>query len=83
MVSFLPQVIPQLILILVNLLFLTPTTLSGPVPTNRGGFRLRNGLSFPAISFGTAGLSRDTEVAVQTAIEAGFTSFDTAQAWEW
>ena len=48
-----------------------------------GTFPLSNGLAFPAVSFGSAGLGRRTEVVIGMALAEGFRAIDTAQAWEW
>jgi len=47
--------------------------------------KLRNGVRMPRVAFGTAGLPRGGghEAVVTTALNAGFRSFDTAQAYEW
>lgn len=47
--------------------------------------KLRNGVRMPRVAFGTAGLPRGAghEAVVATAFNAGFRSFDTAQAYEW
>mmetsp|Transcript_50055 Transcript_50055/g.98906 ORF Transcript_50055/g.98906 Transcript_50055/m.98906 type:complete len:439 (+) Transcript_50055:8-1324(+) len=47
--------------------------------------RLLNGVTMPRVAFGTAGLPRGEshEKIISAAIEAGFRSFDTAQATEW
>ena len=46
---------------------------------------LSNGVLFPAVHFGTAGLGAPTQVeaAVRSAFRFGFTAVDTAQAIEW
>ena len=46
-------------------------------------FTLSNGLPFPAVSFGTAGLGSRTETVVGMALAEGFRGLDTAQAKEW
>jgi hypothetical protein len=48
-----------------------------------GTFLLSNGLAFPAVSFGSAGLGRRTEDVVGLALIEGFRAIDTAQASEW
>jgi diketogulonate reductase-like aldo/keto reductase len=47
--------------------------------------KLRNGVRMPRVAFGTAGLPRGSghEAVVAMAFNAGFRSFDTAQAYEW
>ena len=47
--------------------------------------KLRNGVRMPRVAFGTAGLPRGSghEAVVTTALNSGFRSFDTAQAYEW
>ncbi len=44
---------------------------------------LSNGVAFPVVSFGTAGLQRRTQQAVEVALQSGFRGLDTAQAREW
>ena len=56
---------------------------AGATGDNELFFELSNGLKFPAVSFGSAGLGQRTERAVRLALEAGFRGVDTAQATEW
>jgi len=66
---------------LVCLALAMATSVGGSLPT--GTVELANGVAFPVVGFGSAGLGKNTQSAVLSAIAEGFKAVDTAQAREW